>query len=236
MDLFHEGEVNTSEEIPLCPPLQKGEDTAKASFRTPKNIHTMRRLVTNIGLAAFLVAIGCNSRTQLNPSDAERTMKTGRPLNAEESRLYEMINTHRNANGQPGIPWSASLAYVAQRHVDDLNSHPPEGNCNLHSWSSSGPWSPCCYTPDHAQAQCMWNKPRELTAYTGDGFEIAHGNSPGFQATAESSLKAWEESEPHNAAILNRGIWHEKEWKAMGVAVSGRYAVAWFGMNKDRSR
>ena len=45
----------------------------------------------------------------------------------------------------------------------DLERHPPSGQCNTHSWSANARWSACCYTRDHAQARCMWDKPREIS-------------------------------------------------------------------------
>ena len=64
--------------------------------------------------------------------------------------------------------------YVAEAHVQDLSyNQPVGGQCNMHSWSDRGSWSGCCYTDDHAASQCMWDKPRELTRYPGNGFEIA---------------------------------------------------------------
>ena len=64
--------------------------------------------------------------------------------------------------------------------VDNKPDAPPE--CNLHSWSDKGPWSACCYTPDHAQAQCMWDKPSELTNYPGNGYEISAAGYDSAQA------------------------------------------------------
>lgn len=96
-------------------------------------------------------------------------------LSDEETKLYDLIMEYRKANGLPNISISTSLTNVAQTHVKDLqNNHPENEPCNMHSRSANGKWTPCCYTPDHAQAQCMWNKPRELTSYNGNGFEIAH--------------------------------------------------------------
>jgi len=154
-------------------------------------------------------------------------------LNTEEIRLYKLVNKYRAKNGLSAIPLSSSLTYVAQTHVRDLQNSPPRGNCNMHSWSTNGAWSSCCYTPDHAQAQCMWDKPRELTNYPGNGYENAHGGSNGYQATATSALKGWKRSHGHNAVILNQGIWSKHSWKALGVGIYKGYAVLWFGKEID---
>lgn len=117
-------------------------------------------------------------------------------LSDEEKKLYKMIMDYRKAMQLPVIPLSKSLTQVAQIHVKDLADNKPDlGNhCNTHSWSDKGKWSACCYTPDHAQSNCMWGKPRELTSYKGDGFEIACGSNAccsTFVMTAHYALDSW---------------------------------------------
>lgn len=154
-------------------------------------------------------------------------------LSSEEQKLYDMIMQYRAENNLPPIPLSASLTYVAQTHVHDLQSHPPTGACNLHSWSNSGKWSPVCYTsnPSTEAMKAMWNKPRELTNYPGAGYEISYWFSAG--ATASSSLRGWKSSPDHNAVIINRGMWSDNTWQAIGIGIYGDYAVVWFGEEKD---
>lgn len=156
-------------------------------------------------------------------------------LTDEEKKLYDLIMEYRYENGLPNIPISASLTYVAQTHVRDLAHNKPDiGNCNAHSWSSNGPWSSCCYTSDHAQAECMWSKPRELTTYKGNGYEIAYHYGFGGQVkiSAHMPLNGWKGSPGHNAVILNQGIWVNK-WKAIGIGIFNGYAVVWFGQEYD---
>lgn len=153
-------------------------------------------------------------------------------LSSDENKLYELIMEYRIANGLPIIPLSESLTIVAQTHVKDLYiNHPNQGNCNLHSWSSNGNWTPCCYTSDHAQADKMWSKPRELTSYKGSGFEIAYAIF-GCDATPEGSLNGWKSSSGHNAVLLNEGMWNQ-DWKAIGVGMFKGYAVVWFGHESE---
>lgn len=158
-------------------------------------------------------------------------------LSKEELKLYKLINQYRKSNGLPNIPLSKSLTYVAQTHVKDLegNKASADANCNMHSWSDKGDWTSCCYTPDHAQAECMWNKPRELTSYTGNGFEISHGSSTydSYVSTAENSLKGWQGSKGHNAVIINKGVWERFKWQAVGIGIYGSFAVVWFGAEED---
>jgi len=153
-------------------------------------------------------------------------------LSAEESKIYEQLNAYRKQYNLPRIPLSASLSVVAQTHVKDLEiNQPVQGNCNLHSWSDKGSWSACCYTNDHANAKGMWNKPKELSAYPGDGFEIAYWQSDG--ANAISAIAGWKKSTPHNNMMINRDIWKKLTWNACGIGVYGNYAVVWFGREKD---
>ncbi len=147
----------------------------------------------------------------------------------ETERLVDAIYDIRADNGLIAIPLSRTLERVARLHVADLEGHPPKGRCNLHSWSSDGEWSACCYTPDHAQARCMWDKPREISrgSYTGDGFEIVCWHSEGM--TADIAIRCWRSSRLHENVMLNRGQWREMQWRALGVAMSAHYAVLWVG-------
>ena len=140
---------------------------------------------------------------------------------------------YRVSKGLGLIPLSGSLTIVAQTHVKDLKNNNPTNNlCNMHSWSSNGSWSSCCYTSDHKQASCMWNKPKELTSYKASGYEIAYGSS-NARITAEDALNGWKNSSGHNAVIINQGIWTNKLWKAIGIGITDGYAVVWFGEDLD---
>ena len=150
---------------------------------------------------------------------------------AGEQRLYRLLMEHRRSQGLPPIPWSSSLSFVARAHVRDLRAHPPSGKCNFHSWSANGPWTPCCYTDDHARAQCVWDKPRELTRYPGNGYEISAWNSA--SQDPETALSSWKGSPLHHAVIVNSGVWARIRWKAVGVGIYGSYAVVWFGEEAD---
>lgn len=148
-----------------------------------------------------------------------------------EWQLFQLLNQYRQNQGLPTIGLSKSLTQVAKVHALDLNVARPSGSCNMHSWSAKGSWSPCCYTPDHAKAQCMWNKPRELTRYPGNGYENAYWSSG--MITPAAALDGWKHSSAHNAVILNQGIWRNMKWQSMGVALHENYAVLWFGAEKD---
>ena len=151
-------------------------------------------------------------------------------------RLAALINEERAQKGLVPVPVSRSLSAVAEAHVRDLQAHPPSGACNMHSWSASGSWTPCCYTADHAQARCMWVKPAEITggAYRGDGFEISASRTP--RMTPAQALESWRGSSAHYAVIMNQGMWARFTWRAIGVGVSENYAVVWFGTEVDAGR
>jgi hypothetical protein len=157
-------------------------------------------------------------------------------LTNEEKVLYDILMKYRKELGLPVIPLSESLTLVAQTHVKDLAENKPDlGNCNAHSWSSKGSWTACCYTPDHAQAEFMWSKPRELSSYKGKGYEIACGSNDccsDFNMTANYALDSWKKSSGHNAVIVNQGIWDES-WNAIGIGLYKGFAVVWFGHERD---
>jgi len=148
-------------------------------------------------------------------------------------QLVNLVNDYRTDNGLAAIPYSPSMSIVGDTHVHDLHDHQPHtvGDCNLHSWSEQGSWTACCYTPDHAQAQCMWDKPSELTSYTGNGYENAAYYSAGI--TPQYALDMWKNSPGHNAVILNQGQWASVTWQALGAGIYQGYAVIWFGQEVD---
>ena len=157
---------------------------------------------------------------------------TAQELTQEETNLYNLIMQYRAEKGLPRIPLSTSLTFVAKTHAKDLDQNQPDkGNCNMHSWSNKGTWTPCCYTRDHAKAQCMWDKPKELTNYTGNGFEISYWSSGG--ANARGVLASWKSSSGHNSVMINKGMWSSHPWQAIGIGINGNYAVVWFGEVKD---
>jgi len=175
-----------------------------------------------LAVLAILFFVGCYKTDA--PSDSDETTNT--------SSLSEVINAYRVEKGLSEIPISTSLTTVAEAHVKDLADNQPNGGvCNMHSWSDNGSWAACCYTDDHAQAECMWNKPRELTSYQGNGYEIAAWSSNDI--TAEQALRIWQGSEGHHNVILNKDIWENTDWNAIGAAIYEGYAVVWFGKELD---
>lgn len=157
-------------------------------------------------------------------------------LSPEEKKLYELIMEYRKSKKLKSIPYSAKLTKVAQTHVRDLMEnydYDNKGECNPHSWSNKGNWSACCYTSDHAQASCMWDKPKEISDYEGNGFEIAYYSSGG--ANAVEGLEGWKKSPGHNPLLINSGTWSNLEWKGIGIGIYGQYGVVWFSDGEEES-
>ena len=156
-------------------------------------------------------------------------------LNPEERKLYDLMMDYRKAKGLPPIAISAKLTRVAQAHARDLADNydfDPTNRCNPHSWSKKGQWSPCCYTSDHKQAKCMWDKPAEIAGYSGPGYEIAYYSSAG--ANAIEGLEGWKKSPSHNPLIVNEGMWNKVTWKGVGIGIYKQYGIVWFGELADQ--
>ena len=151
----------------------------------------------------------------------------------ESNELLQRLNAYRAQKGLERIPNSPALTAVAEAHVLSLEANPPAGVCNGHSWPPSKLWKECCYTDDHAKAQCMWDKRKEITGgrYQGAGFEIWAWRSG--QMTLEFVLEGWKSSALHHDVLVNKGPWSKVTWQAAGAAVSQHYAVVWFGMDPD---
>lgn len=157
-------------------------------------------------------------------------------VSEKEAKLYYIINAYRESKGLQKLSFSKSLTIVARTHVSDSNTYTPENQRdsrgmqgNLHSWSNHGSWTPVVYTSDHEYAANMWSKPRELTSYTGNGYEISSWY--GSNITPEDALDLWKNSSGHNAVMTTQGNW--SDLKTMGVAIDGKYAHVWFGSAAD---
>ena len=157
-------------------------------------------------------------------------------VSEKEAKLYYIINAYRESQGLQKLSFSKSLTIVARTHVSDSNTYTPENQRdsrgmqgNLHSWSNHGSWTPVVYTSDHEYADNMWSKPRELTSYTGNGYEISSSYSGNI--TPEDALDLWKNSSVHNAVMTTQGDW--SDLKTMGVAIDGKYAHVWFGSAAD---
>ena len=157
-------------------------------------------------------------------------------LTEKEAKLYYMINAYRESLGLPKLSFSKSLTTVARTHVADSNTYTPENQVdsrgikgNLHSWSGNGSWTRLVYTDDHYYGNGMWSKPREITNYTGNGYEISSWSSG--MISPDRALNLWKDSPGHNSIMTTQGSW--SFIKTMGVSIDGHYAHVWFGSDAD---
>jgi Cysteine-rich secretory protein family len=186
-------------------------------------------------VVAFTDAIAGNIFATLWRADPDHPPKPAKPAPfvdtaADANTLVKLINDYRASIDLPRVPVSKAMTKVAQAHVHDLNVNKPVSDrCNMHSWSTKGKWSACCYDGSKAAARCMWKKPKEIGGHAGNGYEIA-ANASGI--TPAHALELWQNSPAHHAVMINKNQW-TKPWRAMGVAVEGDYAVAWFGEESD---
>lgn len=156
-------------------------------------------------------------------------------MTPEEMKLYGLIMEYRKSKKLEPIPLSAKLTLVAQTHARDLAEQyefKANNKCNPHSWSKKGSWTSCCYTNDHKRARCMWDKPREIAGYPGNGFEIAYYSSLGANAT--EGIEGWKISPGHNPLLINSGTWSKVKWNAIGVGIYKEYGLVWFGEVEDK--
>ncbi|KAF0215252.1 MAG: Allergen V5/Tpx-1 family [Geobacteraceae bacterium] len=163
-------------------------------------------------------------------------------LTDDEAELARLVNKLRNDNGLPAIRVTGSLYKVAKWHVIDLVTAPHKDKtdgrglpCDLHRWSEKGEgrggWKPVCYTADHKYAKAMWDKPREITDYMGDGYEIVYWTSAPLSPSMVISF--WENRKFEKDLILEHNAWKNSKWNVMGVGIYGNYAAVWFGGKPD---
>ncbi len=158
-------------------------------------------------------------------------------MSEEEKALYDEISEYRKKRKLPPVKLSHSLTLVAKQHAFDLsrNVNVTE-RCNMHSWSDKGNWSACCYTSDHKESECMWNKPQELTDYSGNGYEIVFYSTYEYNSVGDYSkdaLESWSKSNGHNSVILNLGVWKNLNWNSIGIGIFEGYVTVWFGVEED---
>ncbi len=152
-------------------------------------------------------------------------------LESEELELLELVNEYRAQNGLPPIAPSKALTTVANRHVQDVAENleiTVSDSRNPHSWS----WGPFDLS-DSSTYPNMWEAPQRLnTGYPGNGYENFYRTSANT-VDAEDAFRGWQNSTPHNNVILNRDIWSDITWNAIGVGIYEGYAALWFGEESD---
>jgi hypothetical protein len=159
----------------------------------------------------------CNARQILQPGNC-----LGDDLDAVEIELAKQINEYRLKNSLPAIPLSPALSLVANRHVRDLA---------MNIGRLTHDWSNCAMT----DSNCMWKAPQRLgTSYPGNGFENAYSGPTG-PASPAAILGSWKEggNGPHNDVILNRQVWSNVHWRALGIGIYDGFAAMWVGSKTD---
>ena len=181
--------------------------------------------------ALVLVLVGCATTQNSSPRSLEDRTAASPPGNA----LLQAVNEYRQRRGLPPVPLSPALTHVAATLAADLEANLRDGGeCNVHSWSTSRQRSDCCYTNDHVRSSCRWERPKQFRgeSYGMPGYEIAAWYSKA--TTSAQAIKEWRDSEAHAAMLLNQEQWADAKWRAVGVALSGHYAVVWFGETTDQ--
>ncbi len=145
-------------------------------------------------------------------------------LSNDERELIKLVNEYRRKRRLPPVKVSASLSYVAQKHTKEMQHNFKD---ITHSWVG------CKYKGSNPKTYgCMQDMPKKLTGYPGRGFECAFAQY-GSKFSAADVLQGWKESRPHNNVILNRDVWRQLKWEAVGVSIYGNYAAIWFGDEDD---
>ncbi|HOW31116.1 MAG TPA: SPOR domain-containing protein [Bacteroidales bacterium] len=189
----------------------------------------MKKYIVMLLLLAFTSGF---AQQQVSVKSAKPIVPAGFCVSSDALILYNMINDFRRSNKLPVIPLSKSLCYVAIVHITDLQvSGMVENGCGLHSWSDKGVWKACCYSKDAGRVSCMNNKPKELTGYLGAGYEIAFWDEE--RATPLGAMELWRTTDVVQNMLLNHDKWQSKQWKAMGVAIKGGFAIVWLGDKAD---
>ncbi len=171
----------------------------------------------------FSAIAGYTTRNDVSGNDSATT-----GISRDETILFNMINDMRRLNKLSSIPLSSDLCTVAQTHIADLIKwKPQEKGCSLHSWSGNGKWTSCCNTKDVFGIQCMKSKPREITGYPGDGYELIYWGED--NATPAEAAALWNQVEASADMILSRAKWSGYQWKSIGVGIKSGYAVLWLG-------
>jgi hypothetical protein len=156
-------------------------------------------------------------------------------INAEEKKLYKLIDDYRSEKNLHTIPISRALTQLAKVHAKDIvNNRPAKSTSSIHSWTNKGKWKACDYANDSKGLNCMTEKPAELTSYKNKAFEVIALNENG-EMTADFAMKDWKNNSVYGFMLINKTGWQDKNWEAVGIAVYKNVAVVWLGETTDKS-
>jgi uncharacterized protein YkwD len=200
------------------------------------NRRELLRMTTVGALAGAAPWLGVSTGRGEEATGATRRLPTVAEIRARSSDLWllvDLINEHRRRYRLPAAPMSAKLTAVAALHAKDLAEQRPHDRYgSMHSWSDSDRWTGGGYrAEDKSTWPLMWDKPKEIVAYHGYGFEVCAANV----RDVRHALEVWQVSPSHNNVMLNRGIWSDPrwQWQAMGAVFHKGFACAWFGDQRD---
>lgn len=195
------------------------------------------------GLRANLGAWLEENGVDMDAADDEPPPPPAGGCSEKALEFIRLLNVYRAESNLDSVPASPSLCVVSDTHVKDLHDNNPDAGrrCGMHSWSDEGAWSSCCYPdtrsdikPDEATKRCSWDKPRELTDYSGTAYENTLFDAGAMiSATPESALEEWKKSESHHMLMINGGNWVDNDFNAVGAGFYGKYAVMWIGEVRD---
>jgi hypothetical protein len=167
-----------------------------------------------------------------NFSKAQENIPAEFCISQEEYKLYNLVNEYRKAVNLSSIPLSKSLSIVAKTHISDLIQNKPDTNmCSFHSWSNKGNWKACCFQRESKDKLCMQLKPKELTNYPGNAYEVVYWESR--EANAEKAIDQWKETSAAQSVLTNFKDWEKYSWNAIGVGIEGGFAIIWLGEEPD---
>lgn len=155
-------------------------------------------------------------------------------ISSSELELFNKINAYRSERGLPGLTLSRSLSYIAYLHTRDLMINRPDTvkGCNMHSWSSKGNWTPFCFPKEQTKKKSIWDKPREITKYPGQAFELIYHTNEG-NASIDDAISLWHSLAASQSILLNTGRYLKNKWKVAGVSIYKGYVSVWFGEAND---
>lgn len=153
-------------------------------------------------------------------------------INADEYKLYQLINQYREKLSLDPIPLSKSLSYVAKTHAIDLSeNYNASDDCNMYSWSDKGDWKPFCYPADQNRKNDIKDKANEISGYPGKAYEITYWDNT--DVSPEDILSFWTGIEYTGSLISNASKFSSISWKSMGVGINQDYVLVWFGEAED---
>ena len=219
--------------------MQEGAVVTTQERFLPHGVRTLGIMIGFVVVLSLIAGVSCAAELLIKKVLTEQGEYAC--LSPAEAMLLKSVNEYRVINKLPMIKNSRSLNKVARVHAIDLVENRPESgvdsrglDCNMHSWSRRGFWSPVCYTSDHYYLLGMLKKPGEITrqVYSDVAYENVYWSSLP-EVFPYRAIDAWQKSHAHNALILELGKWQGSRWTALGVGIYKNVATIWFGSMPD---